>query len=262
MAFYYKMPVDFFYSIPNSKLLLLFTGVTIVLSLGGMYIFDWAIGDVLKSFDNGDTGTYISIVSIATALIIAFIVSNEWQAYSKNKESLTKEAGTIYVLIRTLEPMKNSEKVVGLAKKYLHSIITDEFPQMKSGKLEQNNPYLDELQPLIYNYNAVDTKDESLRDKSIDLLNDIILFRRERLEMSITGTPRELWWMLAIGFSMIIMMTWFINGSTIYRASMTTFVAITYASMLFLAIALDFPFKGEFGLAPTAFELIQAKLTA
>lgn len=255
------MPVDFFYSIPNSKLLLLFVGGLVILSLGGMYIFDQVIGDGLKSFDNGDTGTYISIVSIATALIIAFIVSNEWQAYSKNKESLTKEAGTIYVLIKTLEHIKNSEKAMSIAKKYLNSIITDEFDQMKTGKLEQINPYLDELQPLIYGFKSSDSHDQTLSDKSIDLLNTVILFRRERLEMSITGTPRELWWMLSIGFSMIIMMTWFLNGNMLYRVSMTTFVAITYASMLFLAIALDFPFKGEFGLAPTAFELIQTKLS-
>jgi len=126
------MPLDVFYSVPSSKLLLAFTLVSVAVSLLGMYTFDNVFKGVFGESD--DTSTYISIVSIAVALITAFIVSNEWQSYAKNKEALTKEADAILILIKMLESMKNNQKSVELAKNYLKSIIDVEFKEMSQGK--------------------------------------------------------------------------------------------------------------------------------
>jgi hypothetical protein len=51
-----------------------------------------------------------------------------------------------------------------------------------------------------------------------------------------------------------------LKGNQAYRVAMLTLSAITYASMAFLVVALDFPFKGEFGLKPIAFQNIVHKL--
>jgi len=90
----------------------------------------------------------------------------------------------------------------------------------------------------------------------------LVEFRRERIVEASEGTPKELWWMLIIGFSITIIISWFLKGNQAYRVAMITLSAITYASMAFLVVALDFPFKGEFGLRPVAFQNVWNKLNA
>jgi hypothetical protein len=250
------MPLDVFYSVPSSKLLLVFILSTIVISLAGMYTFDNVFAGVFG--ESEDTSTYISIVSIAVALITAFIVSNEWQTYARNKEALTKEADAILILIKMLESMKQNQKPTELAKQYLRSIIDVEFKEMAQGKLRESNEYLDALQKIIYDES--NETEHVLYDKTVELVNRLVEFRRERIVESSEGTPKELWWMLIIGFSIIIIISWFLKGNQAYRVAMITLSAITYASMAFLVVALDFPFKGEFGLKPVAFQNILHKL--
>lgn len=249
------MPLDVFYSVPSSKLLAVFTVIAITVSLCGMYAFDNIFGGVFG--EEGDTGTYISIVSIAVALITAFMVSNEWQTFAKNKEALTKEADSVFILIKMLESMKGTQKPIDVAKKYLKSVVEEEFPQMADGNLSESNVYLEELQKLIYESSD---NEHVLYDKTIDSVNELIRFRRERYFESYEGTPKELWWMLLIGFSLIIFISWFLKGNQPYRIAMTTMSAITYASMAFLVVALDYPFKGEFGLKPSPFQNVMEKL--
>ena len=253
--------MDIFYSVPSSKLLVIFVTILVVISLVGMHVFDITTSNISHTFINNNTSIYTSIISIATALIIAFIVSNEWQAYRKTQESLTKEAGNIYILLKVLEPMKGMEKATSLTKQYLESIITTEFEDMKLGKLKQTNDIMSELQVTINNHKlSGDERELMLYNKVYDALNDAILYRRGRLETYQVGTPKEVWWLLIIGFTMTIVMTWFINGDPFYRSSMTILVSVTYASMLFLAISLDYPFKGEAGLSPLSFNLIWEKV--
>ena len=55
-------------------------------------------------------------------------------------------------------------------------------------------------------------------------------------------------------------MSWFINGDIIYRTIMTAFVSIMYASFLFLAVVLDYPFQGDFGLTSESFEFVARQI--
>ena len=255
------MAIDLFYQITNSQLIILFIIVLSFLNLLGLYLFIWLTScGYDQKFNNHNTNTYITIITVVISVLIAFIITDEWNAFSKADSNLTEEANLLYLVIQTLLPMPNTEDTVKLINQYICSIINMEFPAMEQGVLAVDNPFLDALQTQIYDYQPQTERDYILYGKSIDLLNQAIFLRNTRFETSANGIPNELWWVLLIGYVVIIVMSYFITGDVTYRIYMTILMTIVYASLLFLIVALDYPFKGDFGLAPDAFQLILNRL--
>lgn len=259
------MAVDYFYSIPNPILLFIFIVVLVSIALIGLYIFTILVADgssnsFSKRFSDQNTGTYLSTVAVAVALIIAFIISDEWQTYSELSAAAVEEANAIYLVATTMRSLPDTEQIIEFIIYYLCSIINSEFPDMADGILPGDNDYLNSLQALIYEYEPVSSHDEILYGKAVDLFNQAIFLRNQRLGASTASIPNEFWWILIIGFIIIVVLTWFINGDNLYRILMTSFVTIIYASLLFVIVVLNYPYRGNFRITPEPYQFVLDKL--
>lgn len=251
------MTINLFYDIPNSILMLLFIVVLVSMSIIGLFIFTIATSNnFMRTFDDTNTGLYISIVAVAIGILYAFIISDEWQKYHEADNNLTQEANTLYLLAQTLDSMPGTEQSITFLIQYVCSIINIEFPAMKLGQLPSDNQNLFNLQVSIYDYIPTSAHDSILYAKAVDLMNQAVFLRNQRLETSVKGIPNELWWMLIFGFIITAIMSWFLKGNILYRIVMNAFVVSIYAALLFLATALDFPFRGDFSLTTAPFDFI------
>lgn len=255
---------SFFYNTPNSILLLVFVVVLVSLALICLYLFTVIIGDdFVKRFENTNTATYIGVLSIAVALVITFVITDQWGNYSQTQDDTVTEANVLYILVQTLSPLPDTLEIRQMIADYLCSIVDTEFPLMTEGQPVPDNIYLDTLQTQIYEYNPQTRRDEILYNNAIALLNEAIFLRNKRLEVaSGNSIPPELWWILLLGFVLLVIMTWFITGDEIYRALMTIFIVTIYAGLLFLAVILDFAFRGSFGIGPDPYVFALQKLGA
>lgn len=257
------MSLDFIYDTPNAVVLFLFILIFLAVALIGLFIFTIFTADGFnKKFNDANTGTYIGVVATAMALIIAFVITNEYQTYNTTSLNLAREANSIYSLVEILSAFNTAEShdAINLAILYLCSIINIEFPLMQNGILPPQNPCLDNLQFTVLALIPTNTKETVLYDKAIDQLNSAINLRNYRLEQTITSLPPEFWWLLIIGISILIVLTWFINGDILYRVLMTSFITIVYSTLIFLTFILDLPFRGSFGLGPDVFMLALSEL--
>lgn len=253
--------VDFFYNIPNNLLILVFIVVLVSLALIGLYIFIVLTDDRFsKRFDNANTNIYLSLLVVVIGVVMAFVITDEWQNFTQIQSDLITEANVLFLLIQTIEPLPDTSDTIIMIVQYICSIINVEFPAMQIGQLPPDNVFLDSLQVAIYEYHPLTTRDTVLYDKSIDLLNQAIFLRNKRLEASVDGLPAELWTVLLLGVIVLIIMSWFITGDNYYRAIMVILIVTTYASLLFLIVALDFPFMGQFSLTAEPFQFVLDKL--
>jgi hypothetical protein len=108
---------------------------------------------------------------------------------------------------------------------------------------------------LIYSYNPTNPKEVVLYNESIDLLNQAIELRIDRLNSAFVGVYPIIWWVTIIDSILITIMAWFINCTSVAHYILTGITAIYVATALFLVIILSYPFEGYLGLGPNPFEV-------
>jgi len=257
------MALDFIYDTPTAIVLIIFILVFLSLALIGLYIFTlFTTEGFNKKFNDANTGTYLSIVATALALVIAFVITNEYNTFNTTSLNLAREANAIYSLIEILSEFNSDEsaEAITLSIQYLCSIINFEFLEMEKGILPGPNPCLELLQAAVLNLTPTDNKETVLYDKAIDQLNLSINLRNYRLEQTVASLPPEFYWLLIIGISILIVLSWFINGDLFYRILMISFITIIYSTLIFLITILDLPFRGNFSLGPEPYELVLTQL--
>ena len=257
------MALDFIYDTPNAIVLIIFILVFLSLALIGFFIFVLFTEDGFnKKFNDANTSTYIGVVATAMSIIIAFIITNEYQTFNTTSLNLAREANAIYTLIEILSAY-GTEAVPATfaALLYICSIINIEFPLMQSGILPPINKCLEELQTAVLSLTPTDDKEMVLYSKAIDQLDLAINLRNYRLEQTVSTLPPEFYWLLIIGVSVLIVLTWFITeGSMLYRLIMISLLTIVYSTLIFLTTILDLPFRGFFALDDSAFVLVLNQL--
>jgi hypothetical protein len=245
------------YDIPNFILMLMLIILLVCISILGLCLFNKYN---YNKYDNQTTGVYLSVGTIVISIVLAFVISNEWQSYKNSEENVIEEANTLYLLYETISHMTNSDNIQNALKQHTCNIINIEFPNMKNSTIISDQVIADNLKISLLGYEPKTNKDEILYPQAISLLNHALALRESRLQTSVTGVSKELWWMIIISFIIIMVMMWFISGDLTYRIIMSSLVITIYATMIFLIVALDYPFRGEFSLSSKPFELILERL--
>lgn len=251
------MPYPLFYTLSNSLLLLIFIVVLVSISLIGLFIFITLTNNgFIHRFNDVNTGVYLAIVSVAVAVVIAFVVTDEWQNFITVQERVFEEANVLLILYETFSLLPESETIKDLIVRYICTIINIEFPAMERFEIPPPNNILRTLQTAIYVYEPsppLNPMQLILYEKAIDQMNTAMMLRVSRIESSQGVLPNELWWVIIIGYIIIVTMTWFLKGDNYYRLIMNALVSVVYAILIFLVVALDYPFRGDFSIKPGPF---------
>lgn len=250
------MGVQLFYDVQNSFLLFSFVVFGIILAVTATAIYSAIVPCGEKFFNNSGTDTYIGTVAAAFGIVLAFTVTNEWQVFRDIQILITTEANVLYNMYYTALYLENSTEITELIKEYICAIIYVEFPEMELGIIPPDDSNIvRRLIDAVYTYQP-DTavgNQETLYSQTVTLLNRAIQLRAERIESLSSGLAMEIWWVLIAGYFIIIAMCLLLTGTIESRLLCTSFVSVIYIMLLFLAVALDSPFQGDFGLEPLAF---------
>jgi hypothetical protein len=250
------MSLDFIFDIPNVLVFLIIITFFLAIAIIGFYIFTILTADSFsKSFIDQNTGTFLGAVAVAIALVIAFVIANEYQTYNETSENLTLEANTIYALIQTLTAIEEIPDAVTFAGAYLCSIPT-EFSYMSQGELPPDNTCLNSLQAIILDYDPISVREQVLYSTAIEQLNLAITLRNSRLERTFSSLPAEFWYLILSGFVAIIIIMWFVNGSMLYKFFMISLVTVVFSGLIFLIFILSNVFAGDFSLSYQSFTFV------
>lgn len=247
------------YNTPNIILLLLFIFIFVILSILGLYLFTLYIklSNTETEFFT-DTYVYITIASALIGVVIAFIIYNESQKFYMAQINVEEEASTLNTLYEMLSTLPNTKQIQKELLKYICYIINVEFPALYNGQIPNNMNT--KLKLLIYNYKPQTIRETEIYQQCLITLNRAIYFRTARINSSINGLPNELWWVVLLGSIIVIVLTWFIHAVFLYKILMTSFIATIFASLIFLLVVQNYPFKGDFSIKSNAFKNILREL--
>nr|WP_246461989.1 DUF4239 domain-containing protein [Nocardia transvalensis] len=207
--------------------------------------------DVAGSVFQGIGGLY--------AVLLAFIVVNEWnslQEASTNTFAEANDLGALYWDARALPPDLGRD-LEATTKQYARVVIDQEWPLLGDGGYSPRATELvyrmrDEINALP----ADSPRAQSVFEHALTKVNDLESARRERLSENGHNVSATLWVALAVGAVVTVGFTFLFGlprfwSHLMIAGSLATLVALA----LILILMLDQPFAGVMAVEPEAFDI-------
>jgi hypothetical protein len=208
--------------------------------------------------DNEAAGFVYSMIGVVYAVLLAFIVSVVWQQHDDARGGADREAQEIATLLRDSGafPDEARERMRTALLAYARAAVEDEWPAMAAGQASARTAEAHErIWQAYYAFEPVTEREKAFYSASIERLNDLGASRRERLLASRSGLPPMLWLLLAGGGVVAVGFTFlFGTESTGAHVLIAATLAGFVAFLMFLILALDYPFTGALGIPPEALE--------
>jgi hypothetical protein len=226
-------------------------------------IFRYVLAPYLNPGLNNTIGTYIGVVGLPVGVILSFIVASAWAAFSNAQTTENEEATKIFALYNLIGEYPIEGPIIQeQIKLYVMEIIDNEFIIMAQGvQPTLGFDLLTAIGDSIYQLRPETPRDTTLYSQAISLYQEIQSLRIIRMNYVSYGLAPELWWVLILGVVVVIVMTFFLQMcSFVLQAMVTAMITATLVSMLFLVVAFNFPYRGDFGLDATPFEIALANM--
>jgi hypothetical protein len=229
-----------------------------------LYLVQHVIPHSVRSEHNDVAGFVYAVLGVLFAVMLGFVVVNEWESLEATKINTFTEAselGSLYWNSRALPPAigRALEKTT---KDYATTVIGTEWPLMAVG---ESSP---QATSLVYamrdEINALPTdtpKEEALFDQSLEHVNNLAAARRERINESGEKVPAILWLVLILGAVLTVGYS-FLFGLANFVSHLLISAPLGVMVVLALIVIdqLNHPFDGMVAVTPDAFHIFLNRL--
>lgn len=208
---------------------------------------------------NDMVGFTLSSFSVLYGLLIGLLAVASYQNFSSVTDIVTKEASSLAALYRDTsgypQPIRSS--LQDKLREYTRFVIEEAWPQQRQGIVptggsERVTLFADEL----LSFQPSRKSEEIIHAEALRQFNNFVELRRARLANVTTGIPAVLWWVVAIGAILNIMLIWMLNMEVHLHFILGGALSLFLGIVIFLIAAMDNPFRGEVSVGPDAFQLV------
>lgn len=249
--------VFWLYDIPIFWLGVLFVGVFLLFSLGGL----WLTRPWMRRQGDGDNDLanyYIAAVGVFYALLIGLISVATWENHSGVESTVANEAVAIADLYRDIEgyPPEMKAEIKQRLRQYVQHVIEKEWPVQRRGvEPTGEGRGVTELARRLATFEPATAGQEIVHAEVMSQFNQFLTYRQLRLQAVGSGLPGLLWLVVLIGAAIMIGLTFFLWTDNVQIHSLlTASLGLIIGLMVFLIFTLDKPLVGRFGVEPESFQ--------
>ena len=234
--------------------------VSVLLALTVLVLVDRLVPETRRSSSNVGGGLIFRPISGVFGILIGFTAFLVWQQYTTAHVTTQREASELAAIYWHAEQLPNSERlqVQQYARSYARIVIEEEWPLMGQGQ-ESSKAWdtIDKLRRTIDGFEPSTSSEETLHDRQVTLVDEVLNDRRLRLLQSREGLPPILWIVLLSGTVLLVGYTYFF-GLEDFRAHLMMVGMLTalIVGVLFTIKSLEYPFSGDMRVEPSALELV------
>jgi hypothetical protein len=217
--------------------------------------------DVLLVDTTRGAGVY-AVVGTSFAVLLAFVVLVAFQSYDKAESGAQAESDAMIELFRAAEffPTDKQDQLQGDVGCYARAVVTYDWPAMRDGK---RSPKVDvwsfAIQHSFPTLPVETLKEQSAFDNLLNLSDDRVDARRERLTEATPIITTPVWFILGVGALLNIMFVLvFIDRrseSLVVQSFLMASVTAMVVAGLLLIWFLDHPYRNSDGsIKPTEME--------
>jgi hypothetical protein len=251
-------------SMPTWAIGVLMILIALVTTVGGVLLVRHFINVSRLKQHHDIAGPIFSTLGVVYAVLLAFVIVIVWQDFDKTQNDVFNEANYYADIYRDSnglsEPFRS--ELLTSYDDYINAIIVDEWPRLARGErsmLAQEKS--DKNWKLYASYEPKNDKEKIFYAEILNKMNTAGELRRQRIIDASQGVHPVLWFILLIGGIITVVFTFFFGSENlIAQLIMTTLLAVLITLILFTILIMDFPFTGDLGMQPTAFQQILMNL--
>jgi hypothetical protein len=216
--------------------------------------------------DSHFVGPLVHSIMVFYGLVLALIAVRVFEVYSESSRIVSTEATAIAMLYRDAgsypEPAR-SELQTAL-RAYTEYVIREAWPLQRQGLIPGGGvAKADSVQARLAAFEPVTEGQRALHAEAWRAYNHFVEARRARLDAVTTGLPAVMWMVVLVGAAIGLSASFFFRvDDARLHATLVTLLATFIASVIFVVLAMDRPFRGDLGLSAEPIQLIYDQLMA
>ena len=194
--------------------------------------------------------------SLFYGLLLGLLSVAAYQNVSTVEAGVEREASSIASLYRNIatysEPLRS--EIQYQLRDYTLYVINKDWPAHRQAKVWNGGAL--RLQAVTQNVLAFEPSnrtEELLQGESLKIINDIGNARQQRLTGVGTAIPGVLWYVVAIGAAINILLIWLLDVRFMLHLILGGVVSFFLGVMIFLIAAMDRPLQGSVSVGPDAY---------
>jgi hypothetical protein len=209
----------------------------------------------IRAAHNDRAGFILAVIGVIYAVLLAFIAIGVWERFQEAEARTYDEAGSLATVYRDAGSFPNAPKLRGALQAYVHSVIDHEWPSMSRGARSPISDAL--LETVDRDVRALPVSSprlQDIHDQMLAAMDTALMDRQTRLTIDFNGINGILWAVLIVGAYLTVAFTYFFGFErTSMQQLMIGTLSLMIGLVLFLVIALDFPYRGSIAVEPEAF---------
>ncbi len=255
------MLINFLYSHPIWEGGLLVMAVWVGVSLLGLVIFHRFVDIHVRHKDTETVGLTYAIVAVVYAVLIAFIVVDVFDTFSKGDEIATTEANKLSNLMLDSSglPEALGNKVRADVDAYIDIVVKTEWPSQQAGKtdseiFEAGWTMLGNISTELAVFDPASMGQNVNKAEMLHVVDELIKARRGRILAAENHLPDVVWEILLLAGAVAVAYTYLFGAHSFgIHLAITGLIAATIGLVFVLIIALDYPFRGDLSVGDEAY---------
>jgi hypothetical protein len=245
------------YDYPSWAMMALFVAVFVGVTWGGIFVTRSTVHSWIhrESGANEMVGSALSSFFVLFGLLLGLVAVATYQNYSSVSDTVDKEASCIAALYYDFGayPQPIRDRLRDRLREYARYTIEEGWPLQRRGIVPTRRPQLYEI---LLVFEPSKSSEEIIHAETVREYNHFIEVRRSRLANVTLGLPAVLWWVVALGALLNIVLIWLQDMEIHVHLILGGVLASVLALVIFLIAALDNPFRGEVSVGPDSIALV------
>jgi len=249
------------YDLPTWTVAFLFAFVFVAVSwFGAIFIRPFLRRLLRKQPDiNNVVGYILSFFSVIYGLLLGMLAIVTYQNLSSTEQTVENEASAVAALYRDVSsyPDPARSELQNLLREYTRYVIEEAWPLQRKGIIATaGTDRITAFQLKLMAFEPQTKGQELLHTEALREFNSLVGARRVRLYSVQSGIPPIMWYTIAVGSVVSLILIWMLDLRLIPSFLLGGLISFAMATMICLIALMDNPFRGEISVSPQAFELV------
>ena len=204
----------------------------------------------------------VQAIGVFYGITVGLIAVAVWNTNSSASELVSKEAASLGSLYRDVSgyPSPVNEDLRSKLREYMVFVINEAWPAQKRGEGQNVTTgvrILNDFQATLYTFEPKSTGQAALHNETLRAYNDLIEYRRLRIDAVSGGLSTVMWAVIWAGAIISIGVAYFYNIPDFkLHAILVALMAAFLAIVLFMIVINDKPFYGYNSISSNPYQLI------
>jgi hypothetical protein len=251
-------------SLPTPAAGIVVVGGFVVLALLIGYAVGRFTSHEIRTAHNDRAGFILAVIGVIYAVLLAFVAIGVWERFQLAQARSYEEAGAIATVYRDAGSFSDGSGLRALLRVYVASVITGEWPRMRQGeRLRVSNALLESADREIRGLAVDSPRLANIQAQMLTAIDTALADRDIRLTVDSGGIHPLLWSVLLVGAVITVAFTYLFGfDKTLMQQLMIGGLSFLIGLVLFLILALDYPYRGSIAVGPEAFRSLSDTFTA